>query len=84
MVKGGWLLASVAPGEVLLDAIFVRGVNEGRAPEAAAPLGAFGLTEVPATGAGAQDFAARCDLKALGDRFLRFDAFGTSHKFYSC
>jgi len=54
-------------------------MDEGCTPEAAAALGAFGLTEVPATGAGAQDFATRRDFKALGDRFLRFDTFGTSH-----
>jgi len=59
-------------------------MDERRAPQAATALGVFGLTEVAATGAGAQDFATRRDLEALGDRFLRFDAFGTSHKFNSC
>ena len=74
----------MTPGEVLFDAIFVRAVNEGGTTQGATTLGALGLTEVTATGAGAQDLAARCDLEALGDRFLRFDAFGTSHKFNSC
>jgi hypothetical protein len=73
----------MAPREILLNAILVRGMNKGRSPQAATALSIFGLAEVAATGAGAQDFAARCDLEALGDRFLRFDAFGTSHKFNS-
>lgn len=71
----------MTPREVLLDAIFVRGMDELRAAKSATTFSAFGLTQVAATGAGAQDFAARCDLEALGYRFLRFDAFWTSHKF---
>ena len=59
-------------------------MNERSPAESATTLGTLGLTEVTATGAGAQDFAARCDLEALGNRFLCFDAFGTSHKFSSC
>ena len=55
----------VAEREVLLDAIFVRGMNEFRATQAATALGTLALAEVTATRAGAQNLAARCDLKAL-------------------
>ncbi len=69
----------MTPREILFDAIFVRFVNERPTAQVATALGAFGLAKVPASGAGAQDFAARSDLETLGDRFLRFDAFGTTH-----
>jgi len=70
----------MTPREVLLDAVFVRLVNERPAPQTATAFGTLGLTEVAATSAGAQDLATRSDLKALGDRFFGFDAFGTTHK----
>ena len=65
--------------KVLLNAIFVRAMNERAAAQTAAALRALGLTEMATSSAGAQDFAARRNLEALGDRFLRFDAFGTTH-----
>jgi hypothetical protein len=74
----------MAEGKRLLDAVFIPFVNERGPAQAATAFGAFILTEVAATGAGAQDFAARCDFEALRYRFLRFDTFGTSHKFSSC
>ena len=57
----------VAEREVLLDAIFVRGMNEFRATQAATALGTLALTQVTATRAGAQNLAARRDLEALGN-----------------
>jgi len=71
---------SVAERQVLFDAIFVRGVNSRQPAQSSAAFGALALAEVPATGAGAQDFAPRRNLETLGYGFLRFDAFGTSHK----
>jgi len=76
-------MKSVAERKSLLDGVFVSFVNEGAAPQTAAALGAFGLAEMPAARLAAQDLASRCDLKALGNRLLRFDTFGTSHKFNS-
>lgn len=69
----------MAEREALLDAIFVGGVDEFGAAQAAAAFRTLALAEVPATSAGAQDLAGRCDFEALGYRFLRFDTFGTSH-----
>ena len=68
--------------EVLLDAIFVRFIHSGRATEAAAAFGVFGLRQMAFTRAGAQNFAAGGDFEPLDHGLLRFDAFGTSHKFY--
>jgi hypothetical protein len=70
---------SMAEGKRLFDAILIPFVNELGAAQVAAALGALALAEVPATGAGAQDLAGRCDFKALGHRLFRFDTFGTSH-----
>jgi hypothetical protein len=72
---------SMAEREVLLDAVFVCGMDEFRASEAAAALGALALAEVPSARLAAQDLAGTSDFEPLSYRFLRFDAFGTSHKF---
>ncbi len=69
--------------QILGDAINVGFVNDGALAEAAEALGVFGLRQVAATGAGAQDFAGGGDLEPFGYGLLRFDAFGTSHKFIS-
>ena len=77
---------SASERQVLFDAIFVGGINSGCAAEAAAALGAFGLRQMAFARAGAQHFAAGGNLEPLGHGFLRFNAFGTSHKinfFYS-
>jgi len=71
----------MAERQALFDAILVGGVNEFRAPQTAAALGTLGLAEVTATGLTPQDLAASGDLEPLGHRLLRFDTFGTSHKF---
>jgi len=73
------VVKSVAERKRLLDAVFIAFVNEHTATQVAAALGAFALAEVASPGTGTQDLAGRCDLKALGNRFLRFDTFGTSH-----
>jgi hypothetical protein len=47
--------------------------------EATEALGILGLRQMAASGARTQYFASGGDFKPFGDRFLRFDAFGTSH-----
>ncbi len=74
---------SVAPRKTLFDAIFVRRMNERRAPQGSPALGTLVLAEVAAARAGAQDLAPRGDFEALGDRFFGFDTFRTTHKFLS-
>jgi hypothetical protein len=73
----------MAERQTLGDAIDVRFVHQRALAEAAEALGIFGLRQVAATGAGAQDFAGGGDFEPFGHGFLRFDAFGTSHKFNS-
>src|SRR5689334_17648794 len=43
----------------------------------------FGMRQVTATSGKANRFAGRGDFEPLGHGFLRFDAFGTSHKINS-
>jgi hypothetical protein len=74
------LIESVAEREVLLDAIDVGFVNHRGLAEAAEALGVFGLGQVTAARAGAQDLAGGGDFKPLRHGLLRFDAFRTSHK----
>jgi len=76
MVKAG---ESMAEGKSLLDAVLIPFVDECGTAQVAAAFGALALAEVAASGAGAQNFAGRCDFKALRNRLLRFDTFGTSH-----
>jgi hypothetical protein len=77
------LKKSMAERQVLSDAIDIRLVHDRALAEAAEAFGVFGLRQVTAAGAGAQDFAGAGDLKPFGYGFLCFDAFGTSHKFNS-
>jgi len=72
---------SVAEREVLGDAIHVRLVDDRTLAEAAEALGVFGLRQMAAAGAGAQDLAGSGDFEPFGNGFLGFDAFWTSHKF---
>jgi hypothetical protein len=72
----------VAEGHALGDAIDIRLVGHSGFAEAAEALGVFGLSQMAATGAGAQDFAGGGDFEPLGSGFLRFDAFWTTHKFF--
>lgn len=69
--------------QILRDAIGVGGIHDGGFAEAAQAMGVFGLRQMPATGAMAQDFSGGGDLEPFGHGFLGFDAFGTSHKIYS-
>ena len=69
----------VAKRKTLFDAIFVSRMDGMHTAERAAALGPFGLTQMTPAGAGAQHLASRSDFKPLGGRFLRFNAFGTSH-----
>jgi hypothetical protein len=67
----------------LQNAIGIGGVHLAAGTETAAALGVFGLEQVPFAGVGPHDFATGGDLKAFSHRFLRFDAFGTSHIVYN-
>jgi hypothetical protein len=75
--------AAMAERHALSDAIDIRLVHHGGFAEPAEALGVFGLGQVAAAGAGAQDFAGGGDFEPLGGGFLGFDAFWTSHKFNS-
>ena len=63
----------------MLDAIFVRGMNRGRATEGAASLWIFALQQVPLPGPSAQDLARGGNFEPLGRGLLGFNAFWTSH-----
>ena len=56
----------MAEREVLLDAIFVRGMDEFGAAQAATAFSTLALAEVTAASAGAQNLACRRDFEALG------------------
>jgi hypothetical protein len=73
----------VAEREVLLDAVDVRGVDHGGFAESAQAFGVFGLGQVTATGAVAQDLAGGGYFEPLRHGLSSFDAFRTSHKFNS-
>jgi hypothetical protein len=73
----------VAKGKTLLDAVFVRGMDASGAGQAAPSFGILPLKQMPFTRAGAEDLATRSYLKAFRCRFLRFDAFWTSHRIES-
>jgi hypothetical protein len=60
------MVGLVAEREVLLNAVFVRGMDEFRAAQAATAFSTLALAEVTAASAGAQDFACRRDFEALG------------------
>src|SRR5882757_5943968 len=72
---------SVAERQVLGDAIRVRVVHDSGLAESAAAFGVFALGQMAQTRATAQDFAGAGDFEPFGHGLLRFDAFGTSHKF---
>jgi hypothetical protein len=71
----------VAEREVLLDTVNIRGMNHRGLAEAAEALGVFGLGQVTAARAMAQDLAGGGDFKPLRHGLSGFDAFRTSHKF---
>jgi hypothetical protein len=58
-------------------------MDGGRAAEAAAALGSFGLAQVAPAGAGAHNLAPSRYLEPLGRSFPGLDAFWTSHKSFS-
>ena len=67
--------------QILFDAINVRGIHHSHLAETTEALGVFGLGQMAAASAGAQDFAGSGDLEPFGHGFLGFDAFRTTHKF---
>ena len=69
----------MAEGQVLRDAIGVRGIHDGHLAQTAETFSVFGLCQVPAACVGTQDLACGGNFKPLGHGLLRFDAFRTSH-----
>ena len=69
----------MAEGKALLDAIFVSGMDHGRATQTPPALGILGLAQMPPAGTRAQDFAAGGDFESFRGGFLGLNAFGTSH-----
>jgi hypothetical protein len=74
--------AAVAERHALRDAIDICLVHDRSLAETAEALGVFGLGQMAAAGAGAQDFAGGGDFEPLGRGFLRFNTFWTTHKIY--
>lgn len=70
----------MAEREILFDAILVRRMNCGCTGQPASAFRIFRLQQMAFAGAWAQHFAGGGNLKTFGHGFLRFDAFGTSHK----
>jgi len=70
--------------QVLLDAVFVGGMDDFGTPQIAAAFGPLGLAQVPATGLFAENPSASRDFEPLDHRLFGFDAFGTSHKSDFC
>jgi hypothetical protein len=70
----------VAERQILDDAIGIGGVYDGGFAEAAAAFRVFGLGQMPATSRKADGLAGGGDFKPFCHGFLRFDAFGTTHK----
>jgi hypothetical protein len=71
----------MAEWQILQNPIGVGGIHHATGPEAATASGVLGLQQVPFPGARTHDLAPGGYFEALGDRFLCFDAFGTSHIF---
>jgi len=69
----------MAERHALRDAIHIRLVQDSDFAQATTALGVFGLCQVTATRAGAQDFAGGGDLKPLRSGLLGLNAFGTTH-----
>jgi hypothetical protein len=67
--------------QILRDAIHVGRMHSGCATEIATALGVFSLRQMAFARAGAQNFSAGGDFESFGHGLLRFNAFGTSHKF---
>ena len=56
-------------------------IHDRALAETAAALGVFALQQMALAGVAAHDFTGAGDFESFGHGLLRFDAFGTSHKF---
>jgi hypothetical protein len=74
---------SVAERQILQDAVGIGCIHNPSLAETAAAFGVFALQQVAAPGVRAHDFSGARDFKTFGHGLLRFDAFGSSHKFNS-
>ncbi|MDB6028626.1 MAG: hypothetical protein JWM68_4849 [Verrucomicrobiales bacterium] len=64
----------------LRDLVDVTFVNEGSSGETATAFRTFSLEKMAFAWAGAQYFAAGCNLETFGRSFLGFNTFWSSHK----
>ena len=69
----------MAERQILFDAIGVGWIDERHLAQRAAATGIFGLEQMPASGAPAQDFACGGNLETFSHCFPGFDAFRASH-----
>ncbi len=69
----------MAERQALLDAVLIRGIHGGAAPQPSAAFRSFRLAQVAPTGASAQNFPASRNLESLGRGLIGLDAFWTSH-----
>ena len=70
----------MAPRQALRDPIRIGLVHLLGRAQAAAAFGALGGQQMALAGTGAHDFACAGNLEPFGNRLLRFDTFGASHK----
>jgi len=70
----------MAERQALRNPVNVRGIHRGGAAQGTAAFRLFGLRQVAAASAGAQDFSASGNLEPLGHGLFGLDAFRTSHK----
>src|SRR2546426_607543 len=71
----------VAERQVLDDPVDVGGIHDGHFAQATTAFRTFGGQQMTFAGVRAQYFATGRYFEPLGHRFLRFDAFGTTHNF---
>src|SRR5437660_11641354 len=72
--------SSVAEREVLDDAVGVGFVHDHPLAKAPPPFWVFAGQQMTSASMGTEHLAARGDFESFGDRPLRFNAFGTTHK----
>src|SRR5579872_1211650 len=70
----------MAERQILQNAVGISRIHLFRGAEIAAALRGLSGQQMASAGARAHDFAAARDLEPFGNRFLRLDTFGASHK----
>src|ERR1051326_95855 len=70
---------SVAERQTLRNPVGVSRIDQLGSSQTTPTFRVLGLQQVPFASMAAHDLSPRGNLEPLGHRFLRFDAFGTSH-----